>query len=394
MVGIIILPSTIVVAVFAVAHAERLNTPSSFMLVGGVSARSEMCLTGLENVGASLSDCSAAVAELDGREIWSLSAGGALTSLASKKCLAVPSGAVAGARVALASCDGPDASAAWELQGNGQIKLGSSNMCLSQSGAAPGNADLAASSSVIASSTLDFAHGAALAVDGLDSSYWVSKLDEASPVTLTVELDEPAPVLEVGLDFEFVPASFSLQTSSGAGKWTDVYATDTNVLKTTAVPLTGHFVHGVRLVMKKAHTTEGVLGGQALYGVRSFKVMAPQMRTVLEPCAVAAKSGDARDKYFAVAVGSFDPAAGAQLRSELPGLEAADAALAAAVTELAEVVPDVHACKKKGAAFSKKSKSREGSSRRLFGAAELAEQKALFDEAKQTIVFARGLLHQ
>ena len=298
------LPSTIVVAVFAVAHAERLNTPSSFMLVGGVSARSEMCLTGLENVGASLSDCGAAVAELDGREIWSLSAGGALTSLASKKCLAVPSGAVAGARVALASCDGPDASAAWELQGNGQIKLGSSNMCLSQSGAAPGNADLAASSSVIASSTLDFAHGAALAVDGLDSSYWVSKLDEASPVTLTVELDEPAPVLEVGLDFEFVPASFSLQTSSGAGKWTDVYATDTNVLKTTAVPLTGHFVLGVRLVMKKAHATEGVLGGHALYGVRSFKVMAPQMRTVLEPCAVAAKSGDARDKYFAVAVGT------------------------------------------------------------------------------------------
>ena len=90
--------------------------------------------------------------------------------------------------------DGPDASAAWALQGNGQIKLGSSNMCLSQSGAAPGNADLAASSSVIASSTLDPAHGAALAVDGLDASYWVSKLDEASPVTLTVELDEPAPV--------------------------------------------------------------------------------------------------------------------------------------------------------------------------------------------------------
>ena len=253
-------------------------------------------------------------------------------------------------------------------------------MCLSQSGPTPGNADLAASSSVIASSTLDPAFGAALAVDGLDSSLWVSKLDEVSPVTLTVELDEPAPVLEVGLDFEFVPSAFSLQTSSGAGKWTEVYATDTNVLKTTTVPLTGHFVDGVRLVMKKAHATEGVLGGHALYGVRSCKV-SRQMRTVLESCAVAAKSGDARDKYFAVAVGSFDPAAGAQLRSELPGLEAADAALAAAVTELAEVVLDAHACKKKGVAFSKKGKSRECSSRRLFGAAELAEQKALFDEA-------------
>ena len=146
--------------------------------------------------------------------------------------------------------------------------------------------------------------------------------------------------LEVGLDFEFVPSAFSLQTSSGAGKWTDVYSTDTNVLKTTTVPLTGHFVHGVRLVMNKAHATECVLEGHALYGMRSFKVMSPQMRTVLESCAVAAKSGDARDQYFAVAVGGFGPAAGAQLRSELPGLEAADAALAAAVTELAEVAPD------------------------------------------------------
>ena len=44
-----------------------------------------------------------------------------------------------------------------------------------------------------------------------------------------------------------------------------------------------------------------------------------------------------------------------------------------------------------GVAFSKKGKSREGSSRRLLGAAELAEQKALFDEAKQTILSARRL---
>ena len=83
-------------------------------------------------------------------------------------------------------------------------------MCLNQSGAAAGNADLAASSRLFASSALDPAHGAPLAVDGLDASYWGSKLDEASPVMLTVELDEPAPVLEVGLDLEFVPAAFSL----------------------------------------------------------------------------------------------------------------------------------------------------------------------------------------
>ena len=115
------------------------------------------------------------------------------------------------------------------------------------------------------SSTLDSAHGAALAVDDLASSYWVSKLDEENPFTLTVELD--------------------------------------------------------------------------------------------------------------------DLAAGAQLHSELSELEAADAALAAAVTKLAEVMPDVHACKKKSAGFSKKSKSREGFFRKVLGTAELAEKKVFFDVA-------------
>ena len=55
------------------------------------------------------------------------------------------------------------------------------------------------------------------------------------------------------------------------------------------------------LVLRQVHATEGVLGSHALYTLRSFKVMAPQRSTVLEACAVAAKSGDARDKYFAAA---------------------------------------------------------------------------------------------
>ena len=53
----------------------------------------------------------------------------------------------------------------------------------------------------------------------------------------------------------------------------------------------------------------------------------------------------------------------------------------AAVTKLAEVMPDVHACKKKSAGFSKKSKSREGFFRKVLGTAELAEKKVFFDVA-------------
>jgi len=389
----IMLAVRFVVVAFALAAAEKMQAPSSFMLVSGVSSPREMCLVGMGPAGALLDECTAALAELDGREVWSLTGSGSLTNLAAKKCLAAQPDAAAGSAVELAPCDEAGKSSTWELQANGQIKLGASNMCLSQAGPSPGRADLASSSAVVASSTLDPAHGAALVVDGLASSYWVSKLDEAGPVSLTLEFDKAAPVLEVELDFEFAPSSFVLQSLGASGKWIDEFATDTNILRTAKLPLAGGPAYGVRLVMNKAHATQAVLGGHSIFGVRSFKVLAPLMRPVVEPCVVAAKSSDARDKYFAVAVGSFDPSSGAALRSELPALDSAGAAVAAAVTELAEAVPDARACKK-GAAFKSKAGRRQtvSSTRKSLGGAEIGEQEALFVEAKKTIIAARSIL--
>ena len=183
------LPACLFAAAFALGGAKKAEAPSSFMLVSGVSASQEMCLVGVDRVGVALDDCGAAVDELDGREVWSLTSSGSLASLALKQCLAAQPDAAAGSAVELAPCDGAGKSSSWELQANGQIKLGASSMCLSQAGPAAGHADLARSSSIVASSTLDPAHGAALAVDGLASSYWVSKMDETGPVSLTVEFD-------------------------------------------------------------------------------------------------------------------------------------------------------------------------------------------------------------
>ena len=73
-----------------------------------------------------------ALAELDGREVWSLTGSGSLTNLAVKKCLAAQPDAAAGSAIELAPCDEAGKSSTWELQANGQIKLGASNMCLSQ----------------------------------------------------------------------------------------------------------------------------------------------------------------------------------------------------------------------------------------------------------------------
>ena len=67
--------------------------------------------------------------------------------------------------------------------------------------------------------------------------------------------------------------------------------------------------------------------------------------TIVDDCAIAAKSKDARDKYFASFVSEFDPAASQALQGELPALTAAKAALGAAVSEVMGRIPKAAACR-------------------------------------------------
>ena len=65
----------------------------------------------------------------------------------------------------------------------------------------------------------------------------------------------------------------------------------------------------------------GSFHGHALYGIRKFSVQAPRLQSIVEDCAAAAKSNDARDKYFATYVSEFASCSSKSLRSELPSLE-------------------------------------------------------------------------
>ena len=78
------------------------------------------------------------------------------------------------------------------------------------------------------------------------------------------------------------------------------------------------------------------------------------MRSVVDECAEAAKSSDARDKYFLSYVKEFEPYPAKSLRSELPLLESAQASLAATASDLFDVLPKLALCRT-GAGFASNS---------------------------------------
>ena len=55
---------------------------------------------------------------------------------------------------------------------------------------------------------------------------------------------------------------------------------------------------GAAQVLKKPHPLYGLVAGKPSYAIRRISLLAPRLATIVEPCASAAESTDARDKYF------------------------------------------------------------------------------------------------
>merc|ERR1712232_271324 len=130
--------------------------------------------------------------------------------------------------------------------------------------------------------------------------------------------------------------------STDGVKWEEAYATDSNILSSISIPLGLASAATLRISM---HEAAGNFHGHAVYGIREIVVHAPRLQSVVEECGVAAKSSDARDKYFATYVREFAPCSSKELRSELPALEAARTSVGAVVAELAEILPKLSACR-------------------------------------------------
>ena len=71
----------------------------------------------------------------------------------------------------------------------------------------------------------------------------------------------------------------------------------------------------------QAHAVYGMFKGHAVFGIASLEILAKGMQTIVEDCAAASQSKDARDKYFQTYVGDSGACSSKALRSELPSLE-------------------------------------------------------------------------
>ena len=163
-------------------------------------------------------------------------------------------------------------------------------------------------------------------------------MDPDGPVTITIDLGGARKLSVAEVLWEFPAKAFTISVSTDGLKWSEVYATDSNVLTSTNVALGSISASKVRVVMHEAsqflcmplwcgppHIPQAAeaFQGHSVYGIKLLSLHAARLQTVVENCASAAKSNDARDKYFETHVNEFSPCSSKALRSELPSLEAA-----------------------------------------------------------------------
>ena len=159
-----------------------------------------------------------------------------------------------------------------------------------------------------------------MAVDSNEATYWASKLD-AEDVALTVDLGSKSHVEDMRIEWEYPAKSFAVHVSVDGQHFTEIYSTTVNIQSLTHIVLGGKTAKAVKIVMRAPHAVQGQLEGRSVYAISSIGVFANELSSVVEDCAVAAKSKDARDKFFMSRASEFDPASGAALDSELLSLE-------------------------------------------------------------------------
>jgi len=334
---------------FGINSVAVLAEPGPFMLVSGItSAAGEQCMIAGVSSGVNLEPCLEAIAAGDGREILQLDRDGQIMSMAGGTCVALADGDTAGGgglslETCSASPESGDGRTVFAMTPKGQLKMPRvGNYCLTMVGDGVADADVAQGAGLAATSS-NAQHAVKNAADGDAQSYWASGSDPAGPVDLQLTFPTTLQIKLVEIDWEHPAQAFELQVGRGA-RWTRVYSTSGNNLRTSRHVIPATSGSALRIRMTKPHPTMGNSGGHALYGIKDIRVLANSARIIVQDCTEAEDNTDARDKFFMVAVPEFDPKAAAVARQGAALLGAAEEHLGSLLAKLYVVMPSLAAC--------------------------------------------------
>ena len=89
-----------------------------------------------------------------------------------------------------------------------------------------------------------------MAVDDSAATFWASKFDDTKdPVEYVIDLGDTQRLHSVELSWEFPARSFSVSLSTDGEHFSEAFATDANVLRTTRVPLGSSSAQKLRIAM-------------------------------------------------------------------------------------------------------------------------------------------------
>ncbi|CAD7940959.1 unnamed protein product [Amoebophrya sp. A25] len=310
----------------SVAVASRLKTSFSesptFMITSGITHEKEHCLVAdaPDRDGSSfhLAPCGAQVKKMNGHELFRFMDNGALYTLMGKKCITLEDGNVTkqGGSITLQDCDtataAGDGRALWEPMPSSQLKSGKAgDYCLTMGPeqARPGETNLIRGSNAIDASSSNGSHIPKLVADGNDSTYWASDWDPSEDETVTIDLGTTAKVNGIDIDWEYPPKSFSVENSTDGVHFSSCMNVDFNEKWNLHMPGRMLKARYLRIVMHEVHPVLGQHkeSGRHLYGIQHVRVTSRALQPVLQKCSDAARSTDARDKWFLVEVTEFNP---------------------------------------------------------------------------------------
>lgn len=294
-----------------------------FRIQSGITSIEDMCLQVDESGEVVLESCISAIAGFKFNDIWRYNEKRQIYNPVSMLCMTLQDDVdTEGGKIVMLPCDKYTSGNSWDLLPNNQIKLRRpGNICLSQAGSHAGLANVALNK--IASSSLsrknDPAYNAERALDGNLQSYWASEHFTAETVPekveFVVDLQDYYKVRKIEIEWESPALVYNVLYRKDNEEWELLRKVRANTLNKTVDEAHNKVMRFIKLELIRPNPEYMNSAGQIFYGIKSFSVLSLRLRTIVEPCAQAKLSKDARDKYFLESVYEVDLHSGDTLKA-------------------------------------------------------------------------------